>query len=360
MNNHFEDANRMRHILAKIAESGLLAPSADNEHIFRMEFGPNFIRLWPSNAFASTSGQHRRVLGLISLGAVLENMKLCANELGYASDVQIHKASTASGPLAQVSISAGAIGPANQLAQFISTRCTNRRMYKGPKLSGIELDALTSSIGRTSEVRLLHLVGSARKQALKLIWRAESERFLRKTLHEEIFSSIRFDLPWTASADFALPPGALEIETPMRPFFKLLRHWQLMKPLTLFGIHHLIGLRAGWLPAWQAPSLFVISTKLDPQQGAIELGAAFQRVWLKATSLGLALQPLAASVILPLQTDQDMGASASLRRELQASWQVIVPDSHPLMVFRIGRARPPSVRAARKGLMDYMQQTPSN
>jgi hypothetical protein len=360
MNTEDESTRRMRHILTEVAEAGLLAPSADNEHIFRMEFGVDFIRLWPSNAFASTNVQHRRVLGMISLGAVLENMKLRASKLGYATDVQIHKESPASGPLAKVSISAGAIGPPNQLAQFISARCTNRRMYKGPKLSKVELDALTGSIELPSEVRLLLLVGSARKQALKLIWRAESERFLRKTLHEEIFSSIRFDLPWTASADCALPPGALEIEPPMRPLFKLLRHWQLMKPLTLLGVHHLIGLRAGWLPAWQAPALFVMSTKLEPRQGAIELGAAFQRVWLKATGLGLALQPLAASAVLPLQTDQDMGASASLRRELQASWQVIAPDSHPLMVFRIGRAHPPSVRAARKGLKDYMQQTQSN
>ncbi len=359
MNTLDKDANRMRHILTDVAESGLLAPSADNEHIFRVEFGVDFIRLWPSNAFASTRAQHRRVLGLISFGAVLENMKLRASELGYATDIQIHKESPASGPLAKVSIAAGAIGPANELAQFISARCTNRRMYKGPKLSKVELDALTGSIEPASEVRLLQLVGDARKQALKLIWRAESERFLRKTLHEEIFSSIRFDLPWNASADFALPPGALEIETPMRPFFKLLRHWQLMKPLTLLGVHHLVGLRAGWLPAWQAPALFVISTKHDPQQGAIELGAAFQRVWLMATGLGLALQPLAASAVLPLQTDREMGASASLRRELQAGWQVIAPDSRPLMVFRIGRAHPPSVRATRKGLKDYMQQTQS-
>lgn len=347
-------ANPILRILIEVAESGLLAPSADNEHVFRIEFGVDFIRLWPSAAFASTNSQHRRVLGLISLGAVLENMKLRASELGYATDIQIHQESSASGPLAKVSIAAGAIGQANGLAQFISARCTNRRMYKGPKLSKVELDALTGSIKPSSEVRLLQLVGDARRLALKLIWRAESERFLRKTLHEEIFSSIRFDLPWTASADCSLPPGALEIETPMRPFFKLLRHWQLMKPLTLLGVHHLVGLRAGWLPAWQAPGLFVISTKHDPQRGAIELGAAFQRLWLAATGLGLALQPLAASGVLLLQTDQDKGVSASLRRELQATWQVINPDSHPLMVFRIGRASPPSVRTTRKGLKDYM------
>lgn len=356
MNTQNEVANPMRHILIDIAESGLLAPSADNEHIFRVEFGDDFIRLWPSTAFANTHAQHRRVLGLISLGAVLENMKLRAAELGYATDIQIDKDAQASGPLAKVSIAAGALGPASELAPFISARCTNRRMYKGPKLSKDELDALTGAIEPSSEVRLIHLVGDARKQALKLVWRAESERFLRKTLHEEIFSSIRFDLPWNASSDVALPPGALEIELPMRPFFKMLRRWQLMKPLTLLGAHHMVGMRAGWLPAWQAPGLFAMTTKRDPQQAAIDGGAAFQRVWLMATRLGLAFQPLAASAVLLLQTDQDKGASASLRQELRAGWQVIAPDAHPLMVFRIGRANPPSVRAGRKGLKEYSHQ----
>ena len=345
----------VRQTLIDIAESGLLAPSADNEHVFRIEFGTDFFLLWPTTAFATTKAQHRRILGLISLGAVLENIKLRAAALGYMARIKVNTRAPASGPLAQVDITPVGNRVVGELVKSIPFRCTNRRMYKGPELSQGELRALNSSIEPSSEAQLLRLTGDARKHALRLIWLAESERFLRKTLHEEIFSSIRFDLTWGESSKFALPPGALEIEFPMRPLFKLLRHWQLMKPLTLLGVHHMVGLRAGWFPAWQAPGLFAIATTQDPQNGAIGAGSALQRVWLMATSLGLALQPIAASAVLSLQTDLDQGASASLRQKLISGWQRVLPDTRPLMVFRIGRAQPPRVRAGRRDLKYYLQ-----
>ncbi len=345
----------MRQILRDIAICGILAPSADNEHIFRLEFGDSFIRLWPTVEFATNSVQHRLILGLFSLGAVLENMRLGAARFGCEVKVSIDPGRSTTAPLAHLDVTLSRVREPNVLAASISIRCTNRRMYFGPKLEQVEVDGLRSVLDPASPIRLLRLNGDSRKRALSLIWRAESERFLRRSLHEEIFSSIRFDLPWTESAGSALPPGALEIEYPMRPMFKLLRSWPLMRFLNLFGAHHLIGLRAGWLPCWQAPGLFLVATSGSPQEGAIEAGSAFQRMWLKATSLGLAVQPLAASAILALQKDGDKGASASLRERLQTGWQLICPNLHPLVVFRVGRARQPTVRAGREALSHYLR-----
>jgi hypothetical protein len=202
---------------------------------------------------------------------------------------------------------------------------------------------------------LIWLTGDTRKRALKLIWLAESERFLSQTLHQDIFSSVRFDLSWQESSEIGLPPGSLEIETPMRPMFKALRHWALMRPLTWLGVHWLVGLRAGWLPAWQAPALGLLATALPLEQGAIQVGGAFERLWLRATLQGLALQPLAASAVLPLQSDTDNGASADLRSTLTAGWQEIAPGLKPHMVFRVGRATPPSVRTSRESISRYIR-----
>ena len=76
-----------RATLLDIARSGVLAPSADNRHVFRIELGEASIRLWPTKEFASGTERHRRILGLMSLGAVVENMQLRSGELGFVARV---------------------------------------------------------------------------------------------------------------------------------------------------------------------------------------------------------------------------------------------------------------------------------
>ena len=342
----------MRDMLQDIARSGVLAPSADNQHVFKFELAESAIRLWPTTEFNACTDRLRRVLGLISLGAVVENMQLRASELGLAARIRWFPAGGA-GPMAQLDLQPSA-APGDELASAIPARHTNRRMYHGPGLDGSEGAQLGAAVAPVEGVRLVWLHGAARRRALKLIWLAESERFLRRRLHEDLFSSIRFDLGWHEGADWAIPPGALEVEVPVRPIFKALRHWALMRPLTWLGVHRLLGLRAAWLPCWQAPALGLLTSSLPIEQGAVAVGSAFERLWLRATLLNLALQPMAGSVVLPLQPTVDEGVSDGLRSALTAGWQALALGSTPLMVFRIGRAAPPSVRAGRKSIAEYL------
>lgn len=338
--------------LRAIAHSGVLAPSADNHHVFRIEFLDSVIRLWPTPEFASCTDPLRRVLGLISLGAVVENMQLRAGELGLLAHTG-WSLGTGQGALATLDFDAGA-ARGDDLAAAIPHRHTNRRMYRGPLLSISESDQLAAAVAPVDGVRLLWLTGAARRRALNLIWRAESERFLRRRLHEDLFASIRFDLDWHEGAQQAIPPGALEVEPPLRPMFKALRHWALMWPLTWLGVHRLLGLRAGLLPCWQAPALGLLTTSLPLDEGAAAVGAALERLWLRATQLNLALQPVAGSVVLPLQSAVEDGVSEGLRAALDAGWRAIAPNELPLMLFRIGRAARPIVTAGRRLLEDYL------
>lgn len=343
----------MRETLLAIAQSGVLAPSADNQHVFRFELTESAILLWPTSEFNVTAAHHRRVLGLISLGAVVENMRLRAGEFGLILRATWFPVGSA-GLIAKLELQPTPAAPGDELAAAIPDRHTNRRMYRGPGLTDDETALLNTAVAPVEGVRLIWLHGDARRRALGLIWRAESERFLRQRLHEELFSSIRFDLSWHETADRALPPGALEIEAPMRPLFKAMRYWALMRPLTWVGAHRLVGLRAGWLPCWQAPALGLLASSAPVDQGALAVGTALERLWLRATLLDLALQPMAASAVLPLQLPADGGTSDEVRSALTAGWQTIAPGVTPLMVLRMGRAARPAVTSSRRPLDDYL------
>ena len=348
----------MRDALLDIVRSGILAPSADNEHVFRFELLSKGIRLWPTPAFATATGDLPRVLGLLSMGAVLENMQLRAGQLGLTLDAHWLPI-TEDQPMLDLQASTSLVAP-EDLANAIPERHTNRRMYHGPGLTEVESAALNEAVAPVQGTRLVWLQGAQRRQALKLIWAAESERFLRQQLHHDIYSSIRFDTSWTDSTEWSLPPGALEIEMPMRPFFKALRHWPLMRWLNWLGVHRLVGLRAGWLPAWQAPALGVLVTSLPLTPGAVAVGRALERLWLRCSLLELAFQPLAASAVLMQTSCSEGGASGQLRATLAQGWQGIAPGSLPLMVFRLGRAARPSVRSGRRPVADYAVLRPDS
>jgi hypothetical protein len=343
----------MRDIFLDIARSGILAPSADNKHVFRFDFNDSCIRLWPTPEFVAETDPLPRVLGLLSMGAVVENMRLRANALGCVANARWFDVGS-SGPMVELDVESFPTLPADELASAIATRHTNRRMYHGPGLNAHETHLLNAAVAPIEGTRLIWLQGAARRKALGLIWRAESERFLRRKLHHDIFSSIRFDLSWSETADWALPLGALEVEMPMRPLFKALRHWALMRPLTWMGMHWLLGLRAGWLPAWQAPALGLLVSSLPVDQGAVAVGSALERLWLRATLLDLAMQPMAASAVLMQPSLAKDGASDALRLALASGWQVIAPGVMPLMVFRMGHAALPSVRSTRRPVTQYL------
>ncbi len=187
--------------------------------------------------------------------------------------------------------------------------------------------------------------GSPRTQLLRLARIAEAERFNTKALHEDLFSSVRFDVGWHASAEEGLPPGALGVEPGMRWAFAQLRHWPVMNTLRHFGIHHVLGVRAAALPCRFAPHRGVLTTRLPIERGAAAVGVALQRIWLTAESLGLAFQPLAGSALLALPGYRDVPVQTGAR--LRQGWRELT-DETPLMVFRMGHAKPPAIRTRRR------------
>jgi len=338
-----------------IIEAGVLAPSADNRHMLRFRIADGAILLRGTPEF-ERAPFHRRVLALISLGAVVENMVLRAASLGFQAEVIGSGGGRAGTPLAEVRLRPA--GPrADALEAVIKLRHTNRRpFFRGPPLSEGERRQVTEDVEAVSGVRLVWLdAPGARRQALQLATIAETERFRCEPMHSDLFSNVRFDLGWRATATDGLPPGALAIEPLMRPLFKALRHWGVMRVLTLVGTHRFIGVRAAYLPCRMAPHLCALATNLDLDRGAVAVGRALERVWLRATAFGLAFQPFAGAALLALKGYRDVEEATG--RRLRSGWAPLCGDAMPLMVFRMGRSAPPPVRTARPPVSEFLDRS---
>ena len=128
-----------------------------------------------------------------------------------------------------------------------------------------------------------------------------------------------------------------------------------MRALDMFGAHYLIGARAAYVPCRIAPHLCVLGTTLTLDAGCLAVGRALERVWLKASALGLALQPFAAPGLLAL--DGYVEVRAAIRHRLASGFAAIAPGVTPLIAFRMGRAGPPSTRTNRFPVQHYVRST---
>jgi hypothetical protein len=335
-----------------IVEAGIQGPSADNRHPLLFDQGSDSVRVWGNDEFC-TAPFHRRVLFLIALGAVVENMALRARSLGFHIAVSWFPDVGKPRFAAELKVT-GAGATADELAWAIPHRQTNRRFFHGPPMLAAQRDKLERDATAIAGTRLIWLDQQPlRSKALRLIRVAETERFRCRHLHQELFSSIRFEVGWKNVADQGLSPGSLEIEWPLRGAFTALQRWGLMHSLACLGAHHLLGFRAGDAPCRFSPHLGAIATTLDIEPGALAVGQAFERVWLRATSYSMALQPMAASTLLALDGYQEV--RPLMRQKLACGWAELTPGMHPLIVFRLGWSSPASLRSGRRPVEAYLR-----
>jgi hypothetical protein len=334
-----------------IVEAGILAPSADNRQPLQFELSESTILLWGTRDFANASF-HRRVLHLIGFGAIAENMLLRASRLGLAGEIEWFPGRGSEDVVARAHLSP-ASADSEDIEAEIPRRQTNRRLFRGPPIGDCERERLQADVARIPGVSLIWFDEPVlRRRMLRLLLIAEAERFRCQPLHEDLFSSIRFDVGWVATTDQGLPPAALEIEAPLRWAFHTLRHWPLMRALDTIGAHYLIAARAAYLPCQLAPHLCALVTALPLDDGCLAVGRALERAWLRATGLGLALQPFAAPALLALDGYREV--RTSIRNRLAKGWAELAPGFTPLIAFRMGHAAEPSVRAGRPPTRTYI------
>lgn len=338
--------------LEQILAAGILAPTADNRPVVRYRVLDDAVELVACDTAQWSEQPHRRVLGLLAAGAMLENLALRSAALGQRLQPALQPDPARAELLATLRWQPGAPArdPVNDaLNGAIEGRHTNRRFYRRAAVAPAALEQVTAAAEGIDGAALRWLDGLPRQHALRAIRIAEGERFRRRALHAEMFGSIRFDVGWHASADEGLPPGALEVEPLLRAGFAWMRHWPVMRAAQLLGVHRLLGVRAGWLPCAMAPRLgMVVAQQRLGDTGWLLAGRVFERVWLAAQVQGLALQPMAAVAALSQQRPGAGWVSAAVQAQLQAASRAFCgPGEHLCMLFRMGHADTPSVVSSR-------------
>jgi hypothetical protein len=334
-----------------ISQAARHAPSADNSIPWQYSWLENdALLLVNDKARSGNATDTTYILTNLAMGAAAENALLAASTLGITSAVNYSKdedeiRATISFELANDNQNTPLDA---DLAQQIELRHSDRRFpYKGEITEDI-ITNLQDSISDPAHSLKVYNTKNTIKEIVPYIRRAEAVRFKSESLHSELFDTVKFD---EVSPDEGMTLDVLGIEAPARPMFRLLRKWSAMKFLNLLGTSQLIAIRSVTLPIINSPGLAMITTPSDSAQNIFNAGRQIQRVWLQATSLGLAVHLYAAPGVLTLAKPDLPTKLLSELAEVEDYLDEITPGTDKaIMFFRLGYKEGTPPRSGRRSL----------
>jgi nitroreductase len=300
----------------------ILAPSSHNTQPWRFAIWPNEIGLFVDNSrWLKVADPDRREL-YISLGCALENLLIAAEHFGYSH--QTHYCPEPNNDELAVVIKLTPRqpnrSPFREPALFlaISERHTNHKVYKERPLPQADLDFLQFAAVEEGIHLYMTCDVAIKRQVDQLVIQGDALRFANPAWREELGY-------WMGQGVF----GAT---------------W-LMSKLTQLAVTY-VNMGQGTAKKdsellMSAPVLAVLASETNDRSSQIKVGQIFERISLRAQSLGIRVQPMSQVLQIP-------GLKAELAKLLP------VPDLAPQHTFRLGYAEPEPEHTPRRLLEEVI------
>jgi len=338
--------------------AGIAAPSGGNNQpwAFYAEGDELYVVNDRSRASAPTLDVGERAT-YAALGAAVENIVLAAAGAGRAAKVQWLP--VAENPLiaAKVSFDDAPGAPEDAaLSAYIGERLTNRRPGRPGPIAADQLAALAAA----AEARggQLHLCTDRSRfdELGEILGVSDGVRMFSAALHGEMMRELRWNRRETEETRDGIDLDTLEVSGGQRGMIRMLRRFGVARFMAKLGAGK--AFISGARQTLAASSAFAVVTVpghdlADYLQG----GRAMQRVWLTATSLGVAFQPLAAITYLFMRVRffKGQGVDPATARTLQGlleRFDRVFPEIDPsrghVLYFRLAHAAPASARSLRR------------
>lgn len=348
----------------KIIEAGIAAPSGDNVQPWRFRWdGENRIDvnlpdLDIDKSLFNTLYQGQKIASLMSAGAAIENMRLCADELGYRAEVAYFPdADRTENCIGRLALNQDEDREdLSLLSSCIFKRHVNRKLYDGRKIdSGLRDKILKESEDYNFLRRYWLEDRNVIRKVVDLIRLSEQMMFENQQLMVPIMAAIRWNQEEILRRRDGMPIASLELGPFKRTGFRVYNYWQMAEVLNYLGLSRFSSLHSAKL-ANSASALCLLTTaRSDNLESYLKGGQLLERIWLICSSLGMAVQPMAgvALFIARFKLVEGQGLSLKHRDKIRYMQDMLYPyfglpgEEVPLMLLRIGYAAPSSARSSR-------------
>ncbi|MBP7710923.1 MAG: nitroreductase [Gammaproteobacteria bacterium] len=347
------EMDEMQGRIREVLRLGTLAPSGDNSQPWRFVMRGAEVDLFNVPSRDTSLYNHRQRASLLGHGALVENVTIAGRALGLGVSVELFPdtgqpdwvcrfAFTPSKPVEDPLFSA------------IPARITHRGPYTGTPLTPAQAESLKVA-GAAVPGAVLHLVtGSEERAALAHLLRwNERVVFENPNLHRFLFDHVRWTREEEERTGDGIPIDTLGLNPPQRLGFPALSRWGVVRALNHVGLSAVVALES--LRKLRASSaLGLVSAGGGEDRDFVVAGRAMERVWLEATRLGLAFQPVTGIICLMERVaagelDGIPAGHVERLRELRpaVSEAFGLGNRTPAMAFRLGPPVKPGRLSAR-------------
>lgn len=351
-----------RNVLLQILDLARWAPSGDNTQPWHFEItADDGIAIHGHDTREHVIYDFDGHASHMAHGALLETLRLAATRFGLRAEWRIRPGQADSAPVYDVTLHPSELVE-NRLVPFIEARCVQRRPMRTTPLQAGQKEELIAAVGPDYSLQFFESFND-RLAVARLLWK---NAFLRLTC-PEAYHVHREVIEWNArySTD-RIPDQAVGVD----PLTAGLMRWVLQSWTRVdFFNRYLAGtvaprIQLDFIPAMACAAHLLLRPK-HRQAGLADhlaAGAAMQRLWLTASSLGLYLQPEMTPVIfrwyvqasrqISLKPETNSGATKLARQfERLSSAQ---PDACFAFFCRVGHSKAPRSRSLRKELHELL------
>lgn len=350
-----EDIMIQKEDLLKIINAGILAPSGDNCQPWQIYFDGEKLSLKNLEYKDTSLYNVKNIASYIALGAMIENMTIMAKSLGYEVSVKLFPEGENSSIVTILSFIKGQ-KISDSLLPFIDKRCVNRKKFKPRQLDRHARESLFETTSEFKGAELYMVEEDEKKKLLaKILSVNDRILFENKNLHDFLFKHLHWSKKEVELNRDGMSIESLELGALQSMMFRLLSSWNLVRFLNLFGFSRFVPNQSYKLCRGSSALCMLIMTGKGLFDSFVDGGRVFQRIWLTATSLGLALHPMTGVTFLIQRlrmTDKTelTIAHQKLLTELEKQLEEIFPitkEKSMIMAFRLGYADPPSDKSLR-------------
>jgi molybdopterin/thiamine biosynthesis adenylyltransferase len=328
-----------------LVQAALQAPSGDNKQPFRFQMDDGVLRIFNAPREDESFFNVHQLASIIACGAAVQNVACAAPGIGWTAHPQIMPDPGNEDLLAALTFTPGS-GQSDPLGDSVWTRSTNRRAFFRRPVERFSQDALVEA---AQPEKLLLLDDTHRLNELAgLLFHADRIRVERRDLHEYFMGTVRFDPEESARAEDGLPLKNLYAGTAGEAFLRLTRPWAAMRAANMLGLGRLVAVHS-LMSMRKSPLAGLVCVDSPAREDFLKGGMALERVWLTATRLGLALQPMTAITLFWVRWRLDGPDAFSRRhqhllRKIWPTFERLFPGlgdtCWPVMLFRAGYAPP--------------------
>lgn len=351
--------------IKEIISYAVTAPSGDNSQPWYFELDGFVLSIFNLPEKDNPYLNFKQAGSFVAHGALLKNIEVASSGFGIRCDISLFPDNKTTDLVARVSFSEDSSVSRHALFDAIQKRETNRRPYKNIDLLK-EHTSFLSQAGSFGDV-VLRFVADKKDRSILGAAGASAEVIIleNELLHRYLFK----DVMWSEKQELEEKHG-LYIKTmefnPIQTFlFWLASHPWIMSFARLIKFPSFIAKQDSVLYA-SGSVTGLLSVKTDSPENFVYLGMKMQEVWLQATALSLAFQPITATLFLgfKIKNSPEDSVLSSAHKELALeSYKQIVETFKlegteiPLIMFRVGYAPSASAKSSRKDPQIKLKQS---